>query len=84
MLPWQKRSMVQSLQDFRLFSTPGSPNEWTSKTHEGSQPRREEACVICAVKDWLENRHKGYLFQRSCWNDQLEKPLVRHRRRSPM
>ena len=63
LLPWGKRSMVQSFQFFRMFSVPGSRNEWTTKAHERAEPRREEACVICAVKDWLENRHEVYLFK---------------------
>ena len=46
-----------------MFSVPGSFNDWTTKAHEKAEPRREEACVICAVKDWLENRHEVYLFK---------------------
>ena len=33
------------------------------KAHKEYEPRREEACAVCAVKDWLENRHQVYLFQ---------------------
>jgi hypothetical protein len=63
LLPRVKRSMVQSFQFFRLHSVPGSCNEWTAKAREEAQLRREEACAVCAVKDWLENRHPVYLFQ---------------------
>ena len=33
------------------------------KATQKAVPRREEACAVCAVKDWLENRHPVYLFQ---------------------
>ena len=65
--PWVKRSMVQSFQFFRLHSVPSSLNDWIGKAHVpgSAQPRREEACVVCAVKDWLENRYPVNLFQTS-------------------
>ena len=66
LLPWVKRNMVQSFQFFRLHSVASSCNDWTSKASSGSaQPRREEACAVCAVKDWLENRFEVHLFQES-------------------
>ena len=34
-----------------------------SKTHERIEPRREEACAVCACKDWLNNRYEVYLFK---------------------
>ena len=34
-----------------------------SKTHERAKPRREEACAVCACKDWLNNRYEVYLFK---------------------
>ena len=60
---WLKRQMAQSFQYFRFFCTPGTPNEWTSRTHERAEPRREEACAVCACKDWLNNRYEVYLFK---------------------
>ena len=63
LLPWLKRNLVQSFQFFCVFSVPGSFNVWTPKAHEKAEPRREEACAICAVKDWLENRHDVCLFK---------------------
>ena len=63
LLPWLKRQMAQSFQFFRFFCAPGSPNEWMSKTHERAKPRREEACAVCACKDWLNNRYEVYLFK---------------------
>ena len=47
----------------RLHSVPGSCNDWTMKALETAVPRREEACAVCAVKDWLENRFRVYLFK---------------------
>ena len=58
-----KRSSAQAFQFFRKHSVPSSWNEYTAKSHESAQPRREEACAVCAVKDWLENRYAVYLFQ---------------------
>ena len=55
--------MAQSFQFFRFFCSPGTPNEWMSKTHERVEPRREEACAVCARKDWLNNRYEVYLFK---------------------
>ena len=54
LLPWVKRSMVQSFQFFRLHSVPSSCNDWTTKATQQAELRREEACAVCAVKDWLE------------------------------
>ena len=61
--PWLKRQMAQNYQTFRFYCVPGSVNEWTSKAHGSLEPRREEACAVCARKDWLNNRFKVYLFQ---------------------
>ena len=55
--------MVQGYQFFRLHSVPSSCNDWTMKATKEAVLRREEACAICAVKDWLENRHEVFLFQ---------------------
>ena len=63
LLPWVKRNMVQGYQFFRLHSVPSSVNDWTMKATTKAVHRREEACAICAMKDWLENRHEVYLFQ---------------------
>ena len=63
LLPWLKRQMAQSFQFFRFFCAPGSPNEWMSKTREHAVPRREEACAVCACKDWINNRFEAYLFK---------------------
>ena len=60
--PWVKRSMVQNFQFFRKHSVPSSCNEWTHKATREAKPRREEACAVCAVKDWLENRFPVLLF----------------------
>ena len=38
LLPWFKRNMVQSLQFFRMFSVPGSCNDWTTQAHEKAEP----------------------------------------------
>ena len=61
LLPWVKRSLLQSHAFFHLFSIPGKPNDWNKDVHK-AVPRRMEACAICAVKDWIENRSPMYLF----------------------
>ena len=33
------------------------------KATQRAQPRREEACAVCAVKGWLEDRYPVCLFQ---------------------
>ena len=63
LLPWVKRNMAQSFQFFRIHSVPSSCNDWTARAAEKAELRREEACAVCAVKDWLEQRHAVYLFQ---------------------
>ena len=45
LLAWLKRSLVQTFQFFRMFSVPGSFNEWTTKAHEKAEPRRDETCL---------------------------------------
>ena len=60
LLPWLKRQLAQSFQFFRFFCAPGTPNEWMSKTHESAVSRREEACAVCACKDWVKNRYEVY------------------------
>ena len=65
LLPWLKRQMAQNFQFFRFFCAPGSQNEWTSNTHKTAVPRREEACAVCACKDWVNKRFEVYLFKLS-------------------
>ena len=62
LLPWVKRSMLQSHAFFQRYSVPGSCNDWTRKTHEQYQPRGGRACAVCAAKDWIENRYNVFLF----------------------
>ena len=60
--PWVKRNMVQAFQFFRLHSVPSSFNDYMLKAKRKAVPRREEACAVCAVRDWLENRYPVRLF----------------------
>ena len=55
--------MAQRFQFFRQHSVLCSGNDWTMKATTEAVPWREEACAVCAVKDWLENRAEVYLFQ---------------------
>ena len=61
--PALKRSIVQGVHFFHVHSVPGSCNEWSHRAVTEAEPRREEACAVCAVKDWLENRFAVYLFR---------------------
>ena len=63
MQPWVKRNILQSFSFFQQHSVPGKPNDWTEDTYTKAVPRREVACAVCAVKDWLEHRFSCYLFQ---------------------
>ena len=62
-MPWNKRNMAQGFQFFRKHSVPYSFNDWTTKAMKEARPRQEQACAVCAVKDWLENRAEVNLFQ---------------------
>ena len=63
MQPWRKRQMIASHAFFARYSVPGSrTNDWTDRAAEAAVPRRQEACVVCAVKDWVEKRLPVYLF----------------------
>ena len=45
LLPWVKRSMVQSFQFFRLHSVPSSCNGWTMKATQEAVLRKEEGNI---------------------------------------
>ena len=63
MSPQEVRSYVQSFAEHLCFSVAGSgENEWTHTEEPRREVRREEACVVCARKDWLEHRYKVRLF----------------------
>ena len=74
-LPWVKRNIAQGFQFFRLHSVPSSFNDYTMKATKKAELRREEACAVCTVKDWLENRHEVYLFKEgtrfTTWKEQF-------------
>ena len=55
--------MVEGFQFFRLHSVRSSCNDYTMKATKKAELRRGEACAVCAVKDWLENRYEVYLFR---------------------
>ena len=61
LMPWVKRAMLHSHAFFSRYSVPCSLNDWSRRT-SAAQPRRQKACAICAVKDWLERRVEIYLF----------------------
>ena len=47
---------------FHRYSIPeSSGNDWC-RTVDKAVPRRMEACAMCAVKDWIKNRKRMYLF----------------------
>ena len=56
----QKRAMVQNFAEFQTHCREGShTNDWVPGLRA---PRQEKACCFCARVDWLENRHRVYLF----------------------
>ena len=52
---WTKRAMIRNFSFFQSFSVPSSLNDWSRKTLTHCQPRRLEACVICAVSNTNPN-----------------------------
>jgi len=61
LLPWVKRSMLHSHAFFSRYSVPCCLNDWSRRV-SAAQPRRQQACAICAIRDWLERRVEMYLF----------------------
>ena len=51
----RKRNQVANATSAVVYSTPGSGGE--------PEYRREEACVVCARKGWLEERYQCYLWK---------------------
>ena len=53
--------MVQNFAEFQTHCREGShTNDWVPGLRA---PRQEKACCFCARVDWLENRHRVYLFK---------------------
>ena len=65
LLPWVKRHIWQSATFHLTFSVPGSCYlHWNHPdAFEVATTRCEVACVICARKDWSENRFPVYLWR---------------------
>ncbi len=53
--PQTKRNRLASFSHKLVYSTPGSGGK--------PEPRREEACVVCAHKGWLEQRYRAYVWK---------------------
>jgi hypothetical protein len=51
----RKRQQLANFTHHLTFSRPGDGG--------APEPRRQEACAVCARKDWLEFRYRTYLFQ---------------------
>ncbi len=65
LLPWNRRNMAQGFRFFRKPSVPNSFNDLTSKAATEARPREEQACALCTVKGWQENRAEMYLFKKA-------------------
>jgi hypothetical protein len=65
LLPWVKRHILQSATFHLTFSVPGSCSlHWNHpEAIAVARARCEVACVVCARKDWLENRYRVYLWR---------------------
>ena len=65
LLPWVKRHILQSATFHLTFSVPGSFSlHWNHpEAIATARTRCEVACVVCARKDWLENRYPVYLWR---------------------
>ena len=65
LLPWVKRHMLESASFHLTYSVPGSFSLKNSHPEAflKAKERAEVACVVCARKDWLENRFTVYLWR---------------------
>ena len=67
LLPWVKRHILQSATFHLTYSIPGSFSlKWSHPDpFNAAMVRSEVACVVCARKDWLENRFRVYLWRQA-------------------
>ena len=58
MLPWVKRHILQAATFHLAYSVPGTCNmKWSHPDSTvAATPRAEVACVVCARRDWIEQR----------------------------
>ena len=63
----RKRNMIANATSAILYTRAGGDGE--------PEERREEACVVCARKGWLEHRHRCYLWKVFPEGDAEEKRL---------
>ena len=63
----RKRNTIANATSAILYSRAGGDGE--------PEERREEACVVCARKGWLEHRHRCYLWKVFPEGDAEEKRL---------
>lgn len=63
MLPWVKRWILSRFSFFQCYAVPGEPSQDWQKDDSISRavPRREEACVVCARRDWIDQRFPVYM-----------------------
>ena len=74
MLPWVKRHILQAATFHLAYSVPGTCNlKWSHPdSFRAALPRREVACVVCARRDWLENRYQAFLWREANGTARLE------------
>ena len=67
LLPWVKRHILQSATFHLTYSVPGTFSlKWAHPdAYNVAVERAEKACVVCARKDWLENRFSVYLWRQA-------------------
>ena len=67
LLPWVKRHMLEAATFHVTYSVPGSFSLKMSHPEAFlvARERSETACVVCARKDWLENRFTVHLWRES-------------------
>ena len=65
MLPWVKRHILQAATFHLAYSVPGTCNmKWSHPDSTvAATPRAEVACVVCARRDWIEQRFRVYLWR---------------------
>ena len=65
MLPWVKRHILQAATFHLAYSVPGAETmKWSHPdSFKAAMPRAEVACVVCARRDWIEQRLRVYLWR---------------------
>ena len=79
MLPWVKRHILQAATFHLAYYVPGTRNmKWSHPDSTvAATPRAEVACVVCARRDWIEQRFRVHLWRESDGSTRLSELTLR-------